>query len=396
MEVLPFKEGPLEDAGAETPSFYRFQYCRIAARLLAALAGGKELTIVCEHHEDYLVLDGFPLRAVSVKARGQSKSRWTIAALVGDGKLGHLYETYRRAEGSIHCTFESDRSHDVADLWSDDEERRHGVRKDLADRLDEELDDIAGFVDRLKLDVTLPAKRDIAAAYATNFASPALDALGITQLDSGRAMALAADLVAAASREGLSPEALGQLLLAAPEAWEGLFSELQIEERTVTTSQLRDALEAAASAGVPRIPAATSAIATTLPDTTMTKKLQHGGLGPSVIATAGKRRALWFAHRARHRDITERQEELDSLQEWVQDQANEAEMAARGGDSDPYGIEMFKTLMGRLNSVETLPAGTRRSDSNPALLSGAAFELTDACSIWWSDPFPIRVPDEER
>lgn len=391
MEALPFREGPPEDAGAETASYYWFQYCRAAARLLAALAAGKELTIVCEHHEDYLVLDGSPLRAVSVKSRDQSKSQWTIPALVGDGKLGHLYETYRRAEGPIHCSFESNRSHDVADLWSGDDERRHSAREALADRLDEKLNDVDGFVDRLKMDVTLPAKRDIAAAYATIFASPALDALGITQLDSGRAMALAAGRVAAASREGLSAETLGQLLLAAPEEWQGLFSKLQVEERTVTTGRLRDSLEAAASAGVPRIPAATSAIATPVPETTMTKKLEHGGLGPSVIASAGKRRALWFAHRARYRDITGRQEELDSLQEWVQDQANAAEMTARASNSDPYGVEMFEALMGRLSSDEALPAGTRRYDSNPALLAGAVFELTDACSVWWSDPFPIRV-----
>jgi hypothetical protein len=395
VEALPFKEGPFEDAGAETPSYYRFQYCRAASRLLAALAAGKELTIVCEHHEDYLVLDGSPLRAVSVKSRDQSKSKWTIPALVGDGKLGHLYETYRRADGTIHCCFESNRAHDVADLWSDDEEKRRGAREDLADRFNEKLDDVVGFVDRLKIDGTLPARRDIAAAYATIFASPALDALGITQLDAGRAMALAADLIAVASREDLSAEALGQLLLAAPEEWEGLFSKLQVEERTVTTGQLRVALEAAASAVVPRIPVATKAIATPVPETTMTKKLERGGLGPSVVASAGNRRALWFAHRARYRDIAEREEELDSLQEWVQDQANAAEIVARSGDSDPYGVEMFKALMGRLSSVEALPAGTRRSDSNPALLSGAAFELTDACSIWWSEPFPIRVGDEE-
>ncbi len=396
MEALPFKEGPHEDAGAETASYYRFQYCRAAARLLAALAAGKELTIVCEHHEDYLVLDGSPLRAVSVKNRAQSKSQWTIPALVGDGKLGHLYETYRRAGQPIHCSFESNRSHDVADLWSDDGKRRRGARQNLADRLDEKLDDVEGFVDCLEIDVTLPARRDIAAAYATNFASPALDALGITQLDAGRAMALAADLVAAASRKGLSIEALGQLLLAPPGESQGLVSKLQVEERTVTTGQLRRAVEAAASAGVPRIPAATRATATPVSETTMTKKLEHGGLGPSVIASAGKRRALWFAHCARYRDITEREEELDSLQEWVQDQANAAEITARASNSDPYGIEMFKALMGRLSSAEALPTGTRRSDSNPALLSGAAFDLTDACSIWWSDPFPIRVRDDER
>ncbi len=394
MEALPFKEGPPENAGAETPGYYRFQYCRAAARLLAALAVGKELTIVCEHHEDYLVLDGSPLRAVSVKSRDQSKSKWTMHALVTDGKVSHLYETYRRAEVPIDCIFESNRSHDVADLWSDDEERRHDARNDLAERLDEKPDDVKGFVDHLVIDATLPGRRDIAAAYATNFAAPALDALGISQLDPGRAMAVAADLVAGASREGLSADALGELLLAHPTEWGGLLSKLQYEERTLTTALLRDALETVASAAVPRIPAETSASAVPIPETTMTKKLERGGLGPSVVATAGRRRALWFAHRAQYRDITEREEELEALKEWVQDQANAAEIAARAEGSSPYGSVMFEELMGRLGSAEALPVGTRQFDSHPALLSGAAFQLTDECSVWWSDPFTIRGGDE--
>jgi len=55
---------------------------------------------------------------------------------------------------------------------------------------------------------------------------------------------------------------------------------------------------------------------------------------------------------------------------------------------------MFEELMGRIGSAEGLPAGTRQFDSHPALLSGAAFQLTDECSVWWSDPFPIRGGDE--
>jgi hypothetical protein len=395
VETLPFKQGPTEDAGATTPSFYRFQYCRAAARLLAALKAGTDLTIICEHHEDYLVLDGTPLRAVSVKRRDQSKTRWTVPTLVGDGKLGHLYETYRRAHDSIYCSFESNRAHDVAGLWSNDEDEQRAAREDLAGRLGEKVADVDGFVDHLTIDSTLPPSRDIAATYTTNFAAPALDALGVTQLDAGRAMTLAADLIAAASRVGLSADALGQLLLADPGELPELFSRLQVEERTVDTNQLRAALETAASAVVPRIPAATRAMARPVPETTMTKKLERGGLGPSVISSAGNRRALWFAHRARHRDIVEREEELDSLQEWVQDQANAAEGAARAGGFGPYGPEMFDYLMSRLGSAEALPAGTRGSDRNPALLAGAAFELTDACSVWWSDRFLVEGPDEE-
>jgi hypothetical protein len=61
----------------------------------------------------------------------------------------------------------------------------------------------------------------------------------------------------------------------------------------------------------------------------MSKKLRAGGLGESVVGTAKRRRTGWFAHRAQYRDIPYRQEELDSLQEWVQDPVSNANDSAR-------------------------------------------------------------------
>lgn len=395
VEALPFSEEPAEDAGASTASRYRFQYCRAAARLLAAIAAGRDMEILCELHEDYVVLDDRPIEAVSVKHREQSKGLWTLSALTGDGKLAHLFETFERADGDVHCTFESNRAHSVADLWADDEALRKATREDLAKRLGVELGRLSPFVDHLTLDDELPGRAHIASTYASDFAAPALDRLSLSQPDPTRAMGIATDLVARASQEQISSEALRGVLLAQPGDRAEVLASFQISDRSVCTDELREALSEAASATVPRIPAATSEQATPQPDTTMSRKLRRGGLGPSVLATAGRRRALWYAHRARYRDITPREEELNSLQEWVQDQANSAEITASKDQSEDYGGPMYEELMGRLSTADALPTGTRREDSDPALLSGAAFELTDACSVWWSPQFSIEETDED-
>ena len=97
----------------------------------------------------------------------------------------------------------------------------------------------------------------------------------------------------------------------------------------------------------------------------MTHKLVAGGIGPSTVETAQRRRRLWFSHVAQFRDIPHRQEELASLTEWVQDQANAAESDALDSGKDPYGRLMHDRLIERLSDPDALPAGTPPEDSDP-------------------------------
>ncbi len=123
----------------------------------------------------------------------------------------------------------------------------------------------------------------------------------------------------------------------------------------------------------------------------MTKKLVAGGLGDSTVEAARRRWRSWFSHVAQYRDITFRQEELASLKEWVQDQANLAETTALQAAARPYGGDMHAELIRRVRDPDALPPGTRPEDSNPALLTGAAYQLTDECSIWFG--FRSDLPD---
>jgi len=383
---MPFNGEPVEDAGASTTNRYRFQHCCAAARLLAAIATDSECEVICEWHEDFLVLADDSVEAVSVKHREQSRTKWSIASLVSDGKLSHLYDTFYRGNGEIRCAFETNRAHVVGDLWSEDPARQRPMRADLADRLGADMVDIAPFVEKLRIEGELPSRRYIASVYANDLAAAALDRLGLN-VDPTTAMRVASNLIAAASEEQISPEALKAIVSTPAADRAAVVSSQKVSDRHVTAQHLREALSDTAKDAIPRLPMPPEIDIP--PETTLTKKLRRGGLGPSVLGTAGQRRALWYAHRARYRDIPHREEELDSLEEWVQDQANLAETAAREKDIDTYGADMFQLLTRSLSSPEAVPRATRPEDSNPALLSGAVFELTDACSVWWSQIFPL-------
>ncbi len=195
------------------------------------------------------------------------------------------------------------------------------------------------------------------------------------------AIRIAYELVAGASVDRVPDEVWVAILAAAPADRPSILARSRLEARCVTEEDLRDSLLAAARETVPRLQALDGDAP---PETTMSRKLEAGGLGPSVVDSARRRRRIWFSHRAQVRDIDERESELRSLQEWVQDEANTAETAAIATGALPYGPQMYRDLMTRLRSHESLPPGTRREDGDAALLAGAAFELTNDCFIWWS------------
>lgn len=393
MQQQPLSGQPDEDAGATTADRYRFQYCCAAARLLAAIAQGRSCTVMCEWHEDYLVLsDDGRIEAVSVKHREDTLAVWSMATITGeDGKLGHLLDTFRRANGEIDCCFESNRSHLIPDVFSDEEGVCGPARDDLADRLSTTRVEVDAFVERLTIRPATPNRRDIENTYATRYAMPALDALGISGLSPSRAMTIARDLVADASAERLSVEVETAVLVAAPADRGAVVAQAVVAARRVDDHTLTEALGQAARARVPRIKTA-GAQAQAPAETTMTQKLVAGGLGPSTVETAQRRRRMWFSHVAQYRDIPHRQQELVSLTEWVQDQANAAETVALDSGKNPYGGTMHTELIERLSDRDALPPGTPADDSHPALLSGAAYQLTDDCSIWFSSrPDPLAT-----
>lgn len=382
---------PIEDQGAVTAHRYLFQYCCAAARLLAGIATNCDCEVICEWHEDFLVVSDGRVEAVSIKHREDHRPAWSVASIASDGQLDHLMRTFQQSKGLVRCCFETNRDHTVGDLWSDDGPACDALRADLAGRLKVSRADLDLFLDHTTITApSVPGRHHIESAYATMHAAPALDHLGLTGLSPAQAMRIAVDVVASASRDRIPDGAWSELVAAKPSARPSVLAKHKLAARRVTTDDLREMLYGAAKGQVPRLDVAPGDAP---PETTLTKKLKDGGLGPSVVDTARRRRRMWYSHAATHRDLRDREAELRSLEEWVQDQANAAEMEAAADGPSQYGSRMYQTLMARLQAQTLLPDGTRREDSNPALLSGAAFELTDACSVWWA-PRPDAEDDD--
>jgi hypothetical protein len=384
VPAFPLTDPPEEDAGAATADRYRFQYCCAAARLLAAVAAGVECEVICEWHEDFLVIssDG-KVEAVSIKHRDDGSAAWTIATLGGPaGNLRRLLDTFQRANGQIDCCFETNRASNAVNLNSTDPAKREAARAELAQRLGASREDLDVFLERLTI-TRVPDRAYIINTYADLYAAPALDRLGVMALEPFRAVRIAYELIADASTERLSTAAAVTVLTAAPADRRTVIQAEVLKARCVNERDVAEALQEAARGRVPRLP---TLDAEAPEETSMSKKLRAGGLGESVVDTAKRRRTGWFAHRAQYRDIPSRQEELNSIQEWVQDQANLAESSALDTGTLPYGRAMHSDLIARLHDAATVPEGTRPEDRHPTLLTGAAYQLTDDCTVWFSPP----------
>jgi hypothetical protein len=384
VSSLPFQVDPPEDVGAATADRYMFQYCCAASRLLAALAQGQDCELFCEWHEDYLLSGDGGVEAVSVKHREDHLPAWSQATLVSDGKLKHLLDTFQRAT-CVDCCFETNRAHVVGNLWQARDGSLDVARNDLAARLEASRSDVDDFLAHLVITTPgVPSRHHIEFSYAAQYAAPALDRLGLSCCPPSRALRIACGLVANASRERIIQAAWLALLTAKPTQRAGVLAAHHLEARRVTTDDLRKSLAEADRDHVPRLQTVAGAAPA---ETTLTRKLQRGGLGPSVVESARRRRRLWYSHVASFRDISAREDELRSLKEWVQDQANAAELDSI--EKTTYGPRMYHALFERLRADDAVPKGTRIEDRDPSLLAGAAFELTDECSVWWSPPFTI-------
>ena len=255
MPALPLTDPPEEDAGAATADLYRFQYCCAAARLLVAIAAGVEREVICEWHEDFLVIssDG-NVEAVSIKHRDDGLAAWTIATLGGaSGNLRRLLDTFQRAKGQIHCCFETNRASNTADLNSVDTAKREAARVELAQRLGASREDLDVFLECLTI-TRVPDRAHIINTYADLYAAPALDRLGITALEPARAVRIAYQLIADASTERLSTAVAVTVLTAAPADRRTVIQAEVLKARCVNERDVADALQDAARARVPRLP----------------------------------------------------------------------------------------------------------------------------------------------
>lgn len=164
-----------------------------------------------------------------------------------------------------------------------------------------------------------------------------------------------------------------------PATWESLERSMRAtrDHRTLTRERLAALLE---QAGV----TVTSGPAKSQ-QTVMARKLRAGGVGTSARANAIRLRRDWYEIEASFREDLPASfvDEVERARAAVQAAAEEAEASARETGGVFYGARMHSRFARAAQGIaDGVSLPVRRED-----ILGCAYQLTDECTVWWSDEF---------
>lgn len=428
---------PPDDAGAETADRYEWQAAMAAANGLALyfdamqdgqLAGADNTRIVCEHHEDWVVVKGDYAELVSAKHRETAYGVFsTIRQLLDDGGLAHLFERWHfmrelpgcrlvttaglapgqaqqleTAAGALRIIREAEQmlliggEHDkvVAQF-------AEGMQKCARDKLPaswqsaikagettptaEHRDQVGRFLSVLSIDHSKPSRAYVTHAAPALYCEPVLRLLGKDVLYAVPVWE-AVLLLFRVRMRAAGPTwrgGLPALLACQPGALSGpVLNDRAVGGRIVTLGDIDTAVRNALAnrrgyLPVPPIPRVTRIGA----------KMERGQCADTSIERAellrrdyrqywrdrGSGDPLAGLAQARVRRVLHR----------ISDEATDAVARLRG---EAWGAELWRELQAR---VGALPPGEWPDDLDAELRIGGACELVAQCLVWFSERFDV-------
>ncbi len=391
---------PIEDVGADTADRFRYQ-AELAARFaVEILCGENVVRIVCEWHEDYLVQyrDGRS-ELVSVKHRETGQLPWTLKQLFRIGGLAHLFARWRRTGQTCICRLQTNSGMrsgagecaELQDACAAGDERlaqfEEPVLRELADLLAEDepptKEQVRGFLASLKIESGLPDRHHIGDVNLQRVGHRLAKSLGLSPASTQTTYAEIVAEVEAASRAN-GREVVIEYLGAPASLTKDLELAAQLAAKTVDRSRLTDSLKSPSSAPSLTMVAAPGALAG---ESALKVKLTAGGLGPTVCSSARVLQLNWRSYAARWSSGLPSEGTVPDIEARVLAAAGRAEVAAlQEVGSGPRGTSMHILLSGEL---EREVEGRGDPTLDREILLGCAYELTDRCSVWWSDPFEV-------
>ena len=158
----------------------------------------------------------------------------------------------------------------------------------------------------------------------------------------------------------------------------------QLAAKTVDRPRLTDSLRAPTSAPSLTMVPASGALAQ---ESALNAKLTAGGLGPTICTSARVLQLNWRSYAARWSSGLPSEGPVPDIETRVLAAAGRAEVAAIQAVGDaPRGASMHTLLSAEL---ETEVEGRGDPSLDREILLGCAYELTDRCSVWWSDLFEV-------
>lgn len=431
---------PSDDVGAVTLDRYYFQAQCAARECLTMLTERTIVSVVCEHHEDYVVLRrDFPLELVSVKHREAGGGPWTLPSLCDDGGLAHLFDRWVPLRGAAHarlCTNAGVRggaaalrnacaaaAAEPASLINQREEDREERLQDavhelatvlLAVRQRRELPgipsiasldyrgsseatvkdflaNVRAFLAVLHLDVELPSRTHMREVNIAALAIPALRALQRDVGDADTYYDAVVDLVINRSRDRGGGRLDAARFLAEPLRFA---ADMQLRERvaqrTISRPDVITALHGGGHGGR-LLPDEAVASRENQPAGSLDlleRKMRAGGLGPTAVSSARTLREAWQeTWAARRLDLPGDAAERFDLEARVLELAHQAESEARQqAGNRQYGMAMAEGLRHLLVPANLETRLALLLDRRHLL--GLAYELCGHCRIWFSDDLP--------
>jgi Cap4 dsDNA endonuclease len=391
------RHSPSDDAGTGTQSRFRFQHECTARSCIAMLVDDSVVSVVCEEHEDFVVIyadQAFEL--VSVKHRENSQGPWTFGSLCTDGGVKHLYGRWLATGCRARCRVMTNAGLKPGTLeagpfvracHSRDPSRIVPFSVKLAEALGTADYERAGeFAVALSVESDLPDRRHIAAVNVRDFFWPVLEPLGVIYSLAEPCYQGVLSVIATANRDQVGERVdLYAALLDPGRFDEATQADRRIRRRTITRHAILDTLQQQARPEASLVPPGQDATPAPSPSR-LQRKLDAGGLGPTVVNAAIQLRASWYAFEsARRASVPGGDPAFEELRLRVQELAGLSE--SRMDRSAPYGAALHLDLRETVTPAH-LPTKVPFA-LDDQLLQGLVFQLTDECKVWFSEVFEL-------
>lgn len=406
VEVLRDTPAP-ENAGADTADRYEWQAMMATAEVLAAYFEALDevgafvddsFTIVCEHHEDWVLVQGNTTEIVSGKHREASVGPFsTYRQLLAEGGLLHLFLRWEDLQQTPLCRIvttgglsdDGAKTSRVCDLLrldidSQDIQVLHvidglqQVIRRLTATNDSQGKDVPTKVLRLflaatRIDAELPRRDQVPDLAGERYGRPVAGHLG--HPESGNAvwhsvLALVRPRMRAAgpARGGSLPAVLG------------IPHDEELSSRELTLADVDTAVRFAIAntAGYAPLPRLIKA-------NRMAVKMAEGGCSDNSIERADELRRqygqLWRARQGTP-SLSDERRVLNNLLSREIDHATDRVHV----DGGKWGAALWRELDARFTALE----GSAVAQSlNAGLLLGGASDLSNRCRAWYSDRFDV-------